>query len=188
MLHPSIFQRLRLRGAALGTLAWLAISVLVPAPVAAATAIAPVPAYAELPLPDNQSITTLPTGELGWLGQRPMEPAPKGLPTGCWAWELVMARWHPASGRTAQAPLKPAISGFVYSQLVLPTGLLALTQTGCQDGKERWRFVFLPHGGGPALLGETSEAIDVFQTGLLALGTSGRHWSRAKRTRATSRC
>lgn len=170
MPHPSIFQRLRHAGTALGTLAGLAISCLAPVPGAAATAIAPVPAYAELPLPDNQSITTLPTGELGWLGQRPIEPAPKGLPTGCWAWELVMARWHPASGRTAQVPLKPGISGFVYSQLVLPTGLLALTQTGCQDGKERWRFVFLPHGGGPVLQADTSEAIDVFQTGLLALG------------------
>ncbi len=170
MLHPSIFQRLRHAGTALGTLAWMAISGLAPSPAAAATAIAPVPAYAELPLPDNQSIAFSPTGELSWLGQRPIEPAPKGLPTGCWAWELVMARWHPASGRTAQAPLKPGISGHVYSQLVLPAGLLALTQTGCQDGKERWRFVFLPHGGGPALQAETSEAIDVFQTGLLALG------------------
>jgi len=137
---------------------------------AAGAPIPPVPAYAALPLPDNQAITTLPTGELSWLGQRPIEPAPKGLPTGCSAWELVMARWHPASGRTAQVPLKPGISGFVYSQLVLPTGLLALTQTGCQDGKERWRFVFLPHGGGPVLQADTSEAIDVFQTGLLALG------------------
>lgn len=170
MHPPSIFQRLRHAGTALGTLAGLAISCLTPAPGAAATVIAPVPAYAELPLPDNQAIAFSPTGELSWLGQRPIEPAPKGLAPGCWAWELVMARWHPASGRTGQAPLQPGLSGHVYSQLVLPTGLLALTKTGCQDGKERWRFVFLPHGGGPALQAETSEAIDVFQTGLLALG------------------
>ena len=36
----------------------------------------------------------------GWLGQRPIEPAPKG----CWAWELVMARWHPASGAHRHRP------------------------------------------------------------------------------------
>ena len=126
MPHPSIFQRLRHAGTALGTLAGLAISCLAPVPGTAATAIAPVPAYAELPLPDNQSITTLPTGELGWLGQRPIEPAPKGL----------------------------------------PTGLLALTQTGCQDGKERWRrTVTRPgYGGGrPVPIGlPSSEFIAMF--------------------------
>ncbi len=159
-------------GRGLGVLAWMATCGLVPLPAAAASTIPPVPAYAELPLPDNQSIGFSPTGELSWLGQRPVQPAPKNLPTGCWAWELVTARWHPASGRTGQEPLKPSTSGYVYNQLVLPTGLLALTRTGCQDGNERWRFVFLPRGGGPALRAETSEAIDTFQTELLALGDS----------------
>ena len=172
MRKPSFLSALALAGTVLGTLAWLAAWGMAPTPVAAATPIPPVPAYADLPLPDNQSIGFSPTGELSWLGQRPVEPAPKGVPPGCWAWELVTARWHPATGRTAQAPLKPGVSGHVYSQLVLPAGVLALTQTGCQEGKERWRFVLLPRGGGPALLAETSEAIDIFQTGLLALGDS----------------
>lgn len=176
MRQPSLPSRLAHVGMLLGTWMGLVIGSVAPSPAAAATATTtattppPVPAYAQLPLPDNQSIGFSPTGELSWLGQRPAQPAPKNLPTGCWAWELVTARWHPASGRTEQTPLQPSISGHVYSQLVLPTGVLALTQVGCQDGKDRWRFVFLPRSGGPALLAETSEAIDAFQTGLLALG------------------
>ena len=170
MHNPSTSTPRSRRGTLLGILVLLASSVYFAPATAADTPIPPVPTYAQLPLPDNQAIAISPTGELSWLNSRPIEPAPKNLPKNCWAWELAMARWHPASGRTAQAPLKPSISGHVYSQLVLPAGLLALTQTGCQDGKELWRFVFLPNNGGPALLGETSEAIDFFQTGLLPLG------------------
>lgn len=137
--------------------------------VVATTMIPPVPAYAELPLPDNQSVTVLEKGDFIWIGQRPIEPTPKDLPKGCWAWELLMASWHPASGRTAQAPLAPSVSGHVYSQLTLPTGLLALTRTGCQDGEERWRFLFLPSDGSAVLKLETNEAFDPLQTSLLKL-------------------
>lgn len=80
-----------------------------------------------------------------------------------------MARWHPASGRTAQIPLNPSLSGFVYSQLTLPSGLLALTTTGSPEGAERWRFVFLPSDGSAALKLETNEVIDPFQTNLLKI-------------------
>lgn len=147
----------------------LAGSTLPAVPVAAAK-IPPVPTYAELPLPDNQPVTVLPTGELSWLGQRPIEPAPSGLPKGCWAWELLRARWDPASGRTAQQALSPRLGGFVYSQLALSAGVLAVTTTGCQTGPERWRFVFVPADGSPVLALETPEAIDPASIHLLPLG------------------
>jgi hypothetical protein len=137
---------------------------------AAERTIPPVPAYSELPLPDNQSVMGLPTGELSWLGSRSVDPAPKNSPYGRWYWELVIARWNPASGRITQTPLEPGISGFVYSQLALPSGLLAVTPSRTQAGEERWRFLFIPNDGSPAITQETNEAIDLFQTGLLKLG------------------
>lgn len=156
--------------ALLASLALLVVPMQPVAAEAAAAAIPPVPAYAELPLPDDAALTVAPDGELRWLGNRPIEPPPKGLPKGCWAWELRMARWHPASGRTALAPLQPGLSGFVYRQLPLPAGLLALTQTGCQDGEAQWRFVLLPGHGGPALQLVTGEDFDLLQMELLPLG------------------
>lgn len=137
---------------------------------AAAVTIPPVPTYAELPLPDNQQVTATPNGELSWLGQRPVEPAPKGLRQGCWAWELTTDRWNPSTGGTKRTPLEPRLSGFVFSQLPLPTGLLALTKIGCQDGAERWRFLHLPLDGSPALKLETDEAFDPLLYALLKLG------------------
>jgi len=136
----------------------------------AAVTIPPVPGYAELPLPDNQQVRAAPDGELSWLGQRPVEPAPKGLPKGCWAWELTMDRWNAATGSTKRTPLDPRLSGFVFTQLPLPTGLFALTKIGCQDGAERWRFAFLPLDGSPALKLETGEAFDPLLHTLLKLG------------------
>ena len=140
-------------------------------PVLAATStVPPVPSFANMPLPDNQALTMAADGELRWLGQRPIEPAPKNLPQGCWAWELVLDHWHPATGATRRTPLAPDLTGFVNAQLPLPAGLMALTTTGCQEGKERTRVLLLPLGGGPPLKVETEEAPTPFPTQLLALG------------------
>ena len=64
-----------------------------------------VPEYATLPLPGKQAVTIAADGELSWLGTRPLGPAPLGLPQGCWAWELMLDRWQPATGATRRTPL-----------------------------------------------------------------------------------
>lgn len=136
---------------------------------AAVTTFPPVPSYATLPLPDNALVTANSDGELSWLGQRPIEPAPKGLTKGCWAWELVMDRWNPATGATRRVPLDPALGGFVAAQLPLPSGLLAVTTIGCQEGKKHMRILLFPSAGAVPLKLDTDKDLD-YSPDLLALG------------------
>lgn len=158
--------------------------------------IPPIPSYDTLPLPDNQPVMTTTNGELSWLGEQPIEPSPKGLPKGCGAWELVMKHWNPATGATKHEPLNsylsghvstqqplasrllalvmrrtssnPGLSGHVVTQLPLPTGLLALTMSGCQDGKEHLRIIFVPTRGTSLLKLDTNQGFPL-SPDLLAL-------------------
>ena len=148
----------------------LALALLTGLAPAATLPVPAVPAYATLPLPDNEALTISANGELSWLGRRTVEPAPKGVPQGCWASELVLNRWQPATGATRRAPLASPLSGFVIAQLPLPAGLLALTSTGCEQGKVRTRILLLPAGGGAALKVETDDVPTWFPIQLLALG------------------
>ena len=129
----------------------------------------PVPAYAALPLPDSQTVMATSDGELVWLGQRPIEPAPKDLAKGCWAWELVMDRWNPATGATRRVPLDPALGGHVVAQLPLPSGLLAINASGCHEGEPRSRIVLFPTGGAAPLRLDTDKDLGLSPE-LLALG------------------
>ncbi len=138
--------------------------------MAAAPPVPAIPAYLSLPLPVDQAVSVAADGELSWLGQRPIEPAPKGLPQGCRPWELTMDRWQPATGATRSAPLAPTVTGFVSAQLPLPAGLLALTTNGCQDGPVRWRFMLFPAAGGPPWALQTEEIPTTIPVQLLALG------------------
>ncbi len=134
---------------------------------ATATTIPPVPPYTAVTLPDNQSVTVLPSGELSWLGQRLIDPPAKGSLRG--QWEVLMAHWNPATGRATQVPLEPSVDGFVYGQVALPAGLLALTTSGSRGAPELSTFLFIPSGGRRALQLETKETFDPFRTELLKL-------------------
>ncbi len=135
----------------------------------AAGSFPPIPSYATLPLPADQPVMAASDGELSWLGQRPIEPAPQGLAKGCWAWELVMDRWNPATGATRRVRLNPALGGLVAAQLPLLSGLLAVTTSGCQEGKEHLRIVLFPSNGAAPLKLDTDKDLGL-SPDLLALG------------------
>ncbi len=131
-----------------------------------AGAIRPLPDYSELALPEDPSFTAMANGELAWLGQQPI--GSRAVTTECPGWEIVMTHWNPASGTIRRVSVEPAQGGFVYRQLPMSAGLLALTQ--CKSTPRTWRFLLLPTGGGAPLSVETDEALDPFELTLLALG------------------
>ncbi|MBK6601172.1 MAG: hypothetical protein IPG28_06345 [Betaproteobacteria bacterium] len=125
--------------------------------------IPPLPTFDQLPLEGPMAFGTgASAGTLTWIGSRPVKNQPlvdlSAKERQCWAWELVKRSWNPGTGERDEHPL--GLPGMVIGQTPVATGILTLTELGCQtpNSGERLRVALFPAQGPPRML-ETTEMI-----------------------------
>jgi len=146
------------------------LAILLSAAVSAAD-VPPLPKPGWLLLPTEVNYRLEPDGMIAWLGARPLpgtEPS-RATGPGCWRWETMARRWHPATGATSEARLD--LPGQAIAQLPLPAGTFSISTMDCEDpGRLR---LMLQLSDGARLVAETREPLGAMRPLLLPLGPDG---------------